>query len=275
MKVTILIVVLTLNVAAYSQSEIMDSIEYVRLNNKPELGKSLCTNGYWNAIQDHGASFFRKICQLKPNQSLKEVNKQQNDNFCVLTLHFLVGTVVRDELYLYLKKESESWLLDGCDESKVHIKHFMNGSYSGHFSPLELSPDEELNDFGEKIVSFGLDKEKLLLFLEEHAEERLIEYEASDELKELLSEIEKEETRFDFVSQLTDSNLAGHTVSNTGYDERVDLGFIHFESKKELFEGYRSSTTLIISKKGGKMTILDKSYSPPYANTFFYNIGRL
>jgi hypothetical protein len=278
MRISFLILIFAINVPIFGQSEILDSIDYVRSLNKPELGKSLCTEGFWNGVQENGALVFRQICEMKPNFSFKEVGKKQNGKFCVLEVDFLVDDVPKDLIYLYLKEESGKWLLDGMNETEVQIKYFLNGSYSGHFSPLELSPDAEFNEFGKKIVTFGLDKEKLLAFLKLNATDGVISEKERKEMAELFEgidpEFEETEPQFDFVNQLTNPKLGGHIVLNTGYDEKNNLGFIHFESKIEYLEDLKSSTTLFLSKEKGNMRILGCSYSPPFASDFLYNIGR-
>jgi len=249
MKSLLSILFLTLTFSAFSQSEIMDSIEHVRSENKPELGKLFCTEGYWNAETDGGAQTFRKMCKWGTDVKLKLNKEQKKGNRSVLTVDFYRKDILRDRVYIYLDKASGSWLMDGLNETERLIKHYLDGFYTGHFSPTDLPGDNELKKLGTKIISFGQNEAKLTNYLQQNI---------------------APETEFGFVRQLVDKSFEAHTVESYGYDKRLNKGYIHFKGKEKENDYYYSNITIYVSKtESGKIKILKQNYSRPWASSFF------
>ena len=251
MKHLFILLFLTLSFGVFSQTELLDSIKQVRIKNLPEMGENLCTSKYWNDDYDDGVSAFMQICSWSDKVELKLKDEQKNDNRAVLTVDYYVDGIPRDRVYLFLIKESDSWLIDGFNENERQIKLFLDGLYSGHFSPFYLPDDTELIDFGNKILTFGRDDIGMLMFLEENS---------------------APESEHDFISQMTtDMNFEQHFVNSVGYEKRTNVGYIHFKGKQKYEEDYYSNITIYVSKtESGKLKILDRSYSGPYASDFFY-----
>ena len=255
MKHLFIFLFLTISFQAFSQAEIMDSIEQVRNENKPELAQSLCTPGYWTAETDGGERMFRQICSWGDRVLLVLKKEQKMENRAVLTVDFYRDSIPRDRIYIYLIMESDAWLIDGINETERLIKLFLEGLYSAHFSPTYLPKDTQLIEFGEKILSFERDEIRMLQFLEENT---------------------APESEHDFISQMTtDMNFEQHFVNRTGYEERTNVGYIHFMGKHKYEGNYFSNLTIYVSKtENGKLKILDRSYGAPYARGFFYNLSR-
>ncbi len=241
---------LLLFIAANSiaQSEIMDSIESVRTGKMPLLAKSLCTKDYWVSEYDGGTEVFEQICKWPPEIELKLNKEQKNENRAVLTVDFYHNNILRDRVYIFLEKQSASWLIDGFNETEQLIKHYLDGYYTGHFNPTDLPGDKDLENFGGELVSFGQDETALKNFVEQNAADG---------------------SESGFISQMASKNYEPHLLKSSGYDSRLNKGFIYFKGKaKDAF--IDSNITLYVSKnENGAIKILYQNYTQPWASGFF------
>ncbi len=247
-NITILLVLL-FAYNGYSQIELMDSIETFRFGQSPDLAKSFCTNGYWYAERDGGISTFKQIWRWGEEIQLKAIKEQANGNRAVLTVNLMMMGKPVDQIYLYLKKESGNWFIDGIDENKRKIDHFLDGRFSGHFTPMELPHDPDLKKLGDLIVSFGQDEEVIISFLEQN-------FAAGSD--------------FDFTGQLVNPEFEPHFCHSAGYDKVLNKGYIHLMAARKGDEEYFSNITLYITKTDeGIFKIIERLYGTPSSNDFF------
>lgn len=254
-KITLfLLMLITLNL--FSQDEILDSIAYVREKNIPESAENFCTSGYWASEANGALGMFKQMCSWGEKAEIRLKNKKLVGSRAVLTVDFYFEGIPQDRGYLFMVKEAKGWLIDGMNENKHMIKYFLEGLYSGHFSPTELPTDSELADFGNKILSFGRNENGMIQFLEENT--------ASGSV-------------LDFTSQMTtDMSFELHYVNRVGYEQRSNLGYIHFKGKHKSEEDYYSDITIYVAKNiNGKMKVIDRVYAEPYARGFFYCLIKL
>ncbi len=241
---------LLLSVNGFSQTEIMDSIKHIRAKKMPELAKSLCTEAYWIANFDGGLEVFEQICKWPSEVELKLNKEQTNENRAVLTVDFYRNNILRDRVYIFLEKHSEGWLMDGFNETEQLIKPYLNGYYSGHFNPTDLPGDKDLENFGKELVSFGQNETALLNFIEQNA--------AAD-------------SESGFISQMASVNYEPHVLKSSGYDNRLNKGFIYFKgkTKKESYPIDSNITLYVTKTNDGTIKILYQYYSQPWASDFF------
>lgn len=249
----ILIFFLVCSFGTYSQSEILDSIRNVQLKQNPELGKSLCTSGFWIADSDGGIGFFGLISELPEDVELKLNKEQKNENRAVLTtdIYFKGVLAPNDRLFVFLIKKSNFWLIDGINETEELIEHFLGGYYSGHFTPYDLPRDTGLEEFGNKLISHSGNNDELLKYLRENTAHG---------------------SKFDFISDMeSDENYEPYFFIVYGYDKRINKGYINFWAHpKDKESPYVSNITIYVSKtENGKIKILGQSFYGPSKYDFF------
>lgn len=249
MKRIIVLFLLTLSLRAYNQSEIIDSIQKIRIKNIPKLAQSFCTEDYWEASSKSGKDIFKQLCDWPDGVELRIYDEQKKEDKDVLKIDLIFQDTIFDKFYIFLVKKSDKWLIDGINDTKDLISLFFDGIYSGHFSPFDLPIDIDLINFGKKIVSFGRDYDATLDFLEQNAAQG---------------------SKTDFISQMTTNlDFEQHFVNNAGYDKRFNKGYIHFMGKSLKYENYFSEITIFVSKtQNGKIKILSRIYGSPNAEYF-------
>lgn len=238
-----------LSFGAFSQTELLDSIEQVQIKKIPESAQSICTSAYWNNDFDSGLKTFKLISQWNDIFKLKLNKEQKNDNKAVLILDLYNRGVPVGLMYLFLNMESDRWLIDGLNQTESLIDPFLEGYYSGHFFPLSLPEDEAFSEFGNRIISFWEDEEGLLRFLEENTVPG---------------------SNFDFTWIIVSIlNSEQPVVKTTGYEERTNKGYICFELKQSFETIFVNLLTIYIAKdESGKFKILRREIAKPNADGF-------
>ncbi len=252
MKQLLVLLIATLSIGAFGQTELLDSIRTIQIKKTPNLGVYICTPDYWMADSEGGIGTFKQICRWPDEVELRLFKEEIKETRAVLTADIYFEGVPKDRIYMYFIKNADSWLLDGFNETEALIPEFLAGNFSGHFSPFDLPIDMELKDFGDKLLAFGRDDVKMLEFLKENTTPG---------------------SELDFISQMTtDLNFDPHIVNSFRYDKRLNRGYIHFMGKHKYEDNYYSEITIYVSKtESGKLKILSRLYSGPYTSGFLSN----
>jgi len=250
MKHLFFIIFLIITFNTFGQTEILDSIRNVQLKKIPESGKNFSTFSYWDEEIDGGIMGFIQISEWPEEVELKLYKEQINKNRAVLTSDIYYKGSQEDRIYIFLIKESDTWLIDGIHETKELIPHFLEAYYSGHFSPYDLPGDNDLKELGENIISFGKNKDEMLIYLKKNTAPG---------------------STYDLITELTaDTDLEPFFLNTYGFDERINKGYINFwafDKSKESITG--SEITIYVSKtENSKIKILNMGLSGP-SKTYF------
>ncbi|MCI5054492.1 MAG: hypothetical protein MRY83_00140 [Flavobacteriales bacterium] len=230
----------------FTQNNFIEKINEIRLKQEPELGKDLCTEGFWTAEVDAGERVFKRLCKYGDDVQLKVSKEFTESDRVVLVTDFIRDGVKRDEVYLYLVKKDNEWFMDGFNESKDLIPYFLKGSYSGHFQPTDLPSDPDLVIIGKKIAEFDKDGDAIMAYIKSTFES------GSD---------------FTFVGQLEESDYGPNEFESAGYDKNVNKGYIHIQQPGKYYKG--SVCLYVVRQPSGKYKIIDANYGSPSARSFF------
>ena len=156
MKFYIILLSILISNILFGQEYLIDSIKVLQKANTPLKGRTLCTEGYWGAEIDGGERLMKQLCR-KSKAELKISDKKTAKNRSVLVVDFLVGGVKKDEIYLFAIKNNNQWLIDGFNETKAMIDHFLKGECSGHFAPTSLAKDKNLEKIATQMLKYTKD----------------------------------------------------------------------------------------------------------------------
>ncbi len=124
----------------------------VEANDKVKA-QPLCTNEYWNEKRDSGKHFFKQAARKKFQMKKNEV-KIQGEKAVIVTDIVRDGKVI-DQVFFYCIKKNDKWLLDGMDENKNHIAHYLDGKLPGRFYLEDYPGDKELEALGAKLAEIA------------------------------------------------------------------------------------------------------------------------
>jgi len=230
------------------QEEIINVLAKVRSAGEAEQGQAHCTAEFWTAEVDNGEKTFKRLVRLNERATLEVSNTQKGKGRVVYTVDIMADGIKRDELYACMVEKNGKWLLDGFHEEKETIPYFLDGSISGHFSPLELPSNKELDKLGAEILAFGKNEDAVIDYCLNH-------FAKGSKLR--------------FINQLTSEDYSEVRLVSTGYSDVFDRGFIYFE-QTEAESDWKSRITIYVTlEENGDYRIYLNYFTKPWVSGFF------
>ncbi len=243
MKKSILFALITSLLAlqpVFSQGKEVDKFLKAIWNKNEEVMKSYCSEHFWdNPYGETGDKFYHKV--LDADWKLERREKEVKGERAVYHLVRFIPGKNPDEIYFYLLKKGEGWIIDGIDTDVNHIPYFLNGKIGGHFEPEHIKEHEALHTFGEMLIAFSREEDVPI------ADFITGEYESYIDLLKNVEEVEVEKAR---------------------YSVDIDKGAIHF---LHMYYEDHEDLTIYFHFKDGKWEPYTYSFHAPHAKDFYMN----
>lgn len=124
-------------------------------SNDEAKAEAVCTKEFWDNERDSGKRFFkqanRRKFQLKKNEERTGVKAER----AVLIVDIVRDGKTVDQVYFYTFGKDGQWLIDGMDENRGHIDHYLEGRLSGRFHPADYTGNSKLEELGAKLIEIA------------------------------------------------------------------------------------------------------------------------
>lgn len=115
--------------------------------------ETLYTKDSWDAKRDAGKHFFKQAVRKKFDT--KKNNVQTKEEKAVVITDIIREGKVVDQVFFYCVKEADLWKIDGMDENKAHIGHYLDGRLPARFFPGDYPGNTELEELGKKLIEIA------------------------------------------------------------------------------------------------------------------------
>ncbi|MCP4219294.1 MAG: hypothetical protein GY765_31965 [bacterium] len=122
-------------------------------SNDAAKAEAVCTKEFWNEKRNSGKHFFKQANRKKFTLKKSET-KRKGKKAVVITDITMKGKVV-DQVYLYTAGKDNKWLIDGMDENRRHIDHYLEGRLPARFHPSDYPANKELEKLGAKLIGIA------------------------------------------------------------------------------------------------------------------------
>lgn len=111
------------------------------------------TKECWGARNDSGERFFKQAVRKK--FELKTTDSRIKGKKAVVTADILREGKVVDQVYFYAVDENGRWKIDGMDENKNHVEHYLNDRLPARFDLSGYPGSQELQNLGTKLIGIA------------------------------------------------------------------------------------------------------------------------
>lgn len=115
--------------------------------------ETFCTKEFWASDRDSGERFFKQAARKK--FEIKKNDVRIKEKKAVVTADIIIKGKVVDQVYFYALEANGLWKLDGMDENKNHIDHYLNDRLPARFNLSEYPGSQELQELGQKFIGIA------------------------------------------------------------------------------------------------------------------------
>jgi hypothetical protein len=112
--------------------------------------EALCTLEFW---KKSGKRFFKQAARKKFEMIKNSV--QSKGEKAVVTADLVREGKVVDQVYFYAVKKKHEWRIDGMDENKNHIDHYLAGRLPARFDLSDFPGNPKLEELGKKLIEIA------------------------------------------------------------------------------------------------------------------------
>jgi len=115
--------------------------------------ESCFTKESWKSRNNSGERFFKQAKRKK--FEMKYIDSKLNETKAAITADIILKGKAVDRIYFYAIFLNGLWKIDGLNENKNQVDHYINGRLPARFNLSSYSGNEELKALGVKLISIA------------------------------------------------------------------------------------------------------------------------